>query len=215
MSADVAIGGLIVLPATTAVIWLALPLARAKSTYLLYAAALAGVILIALLFLRSSSAANVGKLACFALIGFWFLSLFEKLWWVVLVAALVPWVDVWSVAAGPSHYVLEERPGIFNHVAVDFPVAGQAADINIGPPDIVFFALFLAAADRFGLRVAATWLGMTGLLAVTLVLAWRWDTLGLPALPAICLGFVLPNADLVWRHVRAAWRARGEPTPAE
>jgi hypothetical protein len=215
MSADVAIGGLIVLPATTAVIWLALPLAEVKSAHLLYAAALSGVILIAFLFLGFSSAANVGKLACFALIGFWFLSLFEQLWWVVLVAALVPWVDVWSVAAGPSHYVLEERPGIFNHVAVDFPVTGQTADINIGPPDIVFFALFLAAAARFGLRVPWTWLGMTGLLTVTLVLAWQWETLGLPALPAICLGFVLPNADLIWRHIQNAWRARQEASPAE
>jgi hypothetical protein len=25
---------------------------------------------------------------------------------------------------------------------------------------------------------------------------------GLPALPAICLGFLLPNADLLWRQFR-------------
>ncbi len=31
---------------------------------------------------------------------------------------------------------------------------------------------------------------------------------GLPALPAIALGFLLPNADLVWRDVRRA-RAAG------
>jgi hypothetical protein len=46
---------------------------------------------------------------------------------------------------------------------------------------------------------------MTALLAVTLVLVWSWeDVSGLPALPAVCLGFVLPNADLLWRDVRRA-----------
>jgi hypothetical protein len=46
---------------------------------------------------------------------------------------------------------------------------------------------------------------MTALLSATLVLVWAWDGVaGLPALPAVCLGFLLPNADLLWRSVRAA-----------
>ena len=57
------------------------------------------------------SAANVAKLGCYALVGFCFLTLFEELWWLALVAVLVPWVDVWSVAAGPTEYVVEEKPG--------------------------------------------------------------------------------------------------------
>ena len=215
MGVDVVFVGLVVLPLTTAAIWLALPLAGMRSVLLLYASALAGALLIALTFLGAASAANVAKLACFALVGFWFLSLFEELWWVALVAVLVPWVDVWSVAAGPSEYVLEKRPGIFDTVAVDFPVTGQAADINIGPPDIVFFALFLAACARFGLRTAWTWVAMTVLLTVTLFAAWRWETLGLPALPAVALGFLLPNADLVARHLRTAWRTRRDAEPAK
>jgi hypothetical protein len=76
----------------------------------------------------------------------------------------------------------------------------------------VFFSLFLAAADRFGLRVAATWLGMCTCLAATLVLVWAWDGIaGLPALPAICLGFLVPNADLLWRDVRRARAGSIEP----
>ena len=137
------------------------------------------------------SAANVAKLACYALAGFWFLSLFEELWWLALVAVLVPWVDIWSVAAGPTEYVVEERPGIFESVAIAFPSPGETATVNIGPPDIVFFALFLAAADRFRLRVAATWIAMTACLAATLALVWWWDerrrapraARGLPRLP--------------------------------
>jgi hypothetical protein len=83
--------------------------------------------------------------------------------------------------------------------------------VNVGPPDIVFFALFLAAADRFRLRVAATWAAMTGCLAITLALVWWWDDVaGLPALPAVCLGFLAPNADLLWRDVL---RLRAKPSP--
>jgi hypothetical protein len=155
------------------------------------------------------SAANVAKLACYGVLGFWFLTLFEELWWITLVAVLVPWVDIWSVAAGPTEYVVEEQPGLFERISVAFPNPGETATVNIGPPDILFFALFLAAADRFALRVAWTWIGMTGFLAGTLVLVWSWDDIaGLPALPAVCLGFLLPNADLVWQNVRGAIRGR-------
>ena len=113
----------------------------------------AGVLAIGLSLLDVDSVANVAKLACYALFGFWFLTLFEELWWITLVAVLVPWVDIWSVAAGPTEYVVEERPGIFESVAIAFPSPGETATVNLGPPDVVFFALFLAAADRFRLRV--------------------------------------------------------------
>ena len=46
---------------------------------------------------------------------------------------------------------------------------------------------------------------MVGLLALTLILTTQFDVDGLPALPAIAIGFLLPNADLLWR----AWRERG------
>lgn len=207
---DVAFYALVVLPAFAAAIWLALPVARLGTKSLLVLAAGAGALGVALSILDVESAANVAKLACYALAGFTFLSLFEDLWWLTLVAVLVPWVDIWSVAAGPTEYVVEERPGIFEQVAIAFPSPGETAVVNIGPPDILFFSLFLAAADRFHLRVAATWTGMTVCLGATLALVWYWDEVaGLPALPGVCLGFLLPNADLLWRDVR---RARARPT---
>ena len=207
---DVAFYALVVLPAFAAAIWLALPVARLGTKSPLVLAAGAGALAVALSLLDLESAANVAKLACYALAGFTFLTLFEDLWWLTLVAVLVPWVDIWSVASGPTEYVVEQRPGIFEQVAIGFPSPGETAVVNIGPPDILFFALFLAAADRFHLRVAATWIGMTACLGVTLALVWYWDEVaGLPALPAVCLGFLLPNADLLWRDVR---RARARPT---
>jgi hypothetical protein len=203
----VAIASTIVLPAFTAAIWLALPLARRRSTGLLIAAALSGLGWIAFYFVDFEIASNISKLSCFVLFGLWFLSLFEFLWWLTLIALFVPWVDIWSVAFGPTRYVTEEQPEFFDTVAVALHVPGETATANIGPPDIVFFALFLAAAQRFQLRIAWTWICMTGFLALTLVLVWVLDSSGLPALPAVCFGFLLPNADLLWRDVRDAYAA--------
>jgi hypothetical protein len=200
---DAAFHAVVVFPAFAAAVWLALPLARTGPRTLFVLALAAGVLAIGLTLLDVGSVANIAKLACFALFGFWFLMLFEELWWITLVAVLVPWVDIWSVAAGPTEYVVEERPGIFENVAISFPSPGETATVNLGPPDVVFFALFMAAADRFRLRVAATWIGMTACLAGTLALVWSWESVsGLPALPAVCLGFLAPNADLLWRDVR-------------
>ena len=202
---DVVFHSAVVFPAFAAAIWIALPHARARNRVLLATAAVAGGAALTLTLLDVDSAANVAKLACYALVGFWFLTLFEELWWITLVAVLVPWVDIWSVAAGPTEYVVEQRPGLFERISVAFPNPGETATVNIGPPDILFFALFLAAADRFALRVTWTWVGMTGFLAGTLMLVWSWEEIaGLPALPAVCLGFLIPNADLLWRNVRDA-----------
>ena len=209
---DVVFYSLLVLPAFAAAIWLALPAARQGTKMLVLLAAACGALALVLTLLGVDSAANVAKLACYGLAGFAFLSLFEELWWITLVAVLVPWVDIWSVAAGPTEYVVEERPGLFERIAIAFPSPGETVVVNIGPPDVVFFALFLAAADRFRLRVTATWIAMTACLAVTLALVWWWDDVaGLPALPAVCLGFLAPNADLLWQDVRRV-RARSTET---
>jgi hypothetical protein len=207
----IAVASLLVLPAFTAVIWVALPLARGNRFWLLGGAALAGTAWVVLYFAGLGVASNAARLACFVLVGFWFLSLFEELWWLTLVSILVPWVDIWSVFFGPTHYVTEERPGFFENVSVALHVPGETSTANIGPPDVVFFALFLAAAQRFGLRTGLTWIAMTGFLSQTLVFVWWSDTSGLPALPAVCLGFVVANADLLWRDIRRAWGARGSP----
>ena len=207
--ADLAVISLLVVPAFLAAIWLALPLARVQPAYLvLLGAALAGLGWVVLELAGAGSAANVSRFACFVLVGFWLLSFFEELWWVALIALLVPWVDVWSVIVGPTHYVIEEQPGFFGSISVAFAIPGEASTLNLGPPDVIFFALFLAAAARFALRPAWTWLGMTGFLALTLVLVWEWDVAGLPALPAVCAGFLVPNADLLWRHGRDQLRSR-------
>ena len=89
-----------------------------------------------------------------------------------------------------------------NRVCASTSGEGESGSANLGPPDVVFFALFLGAAARFGLRVGWTWIATTALLGATLVLTATTDVAGLPALPAVCVGFLLPNADLLWRGIR-------------
>lgn len=197
---DVALVAVALVPAAFAVPWVLLPVAQAR---FLLPVGLGLVAACALLDLAGLGAAfNVGKLVALTLLGFWFLRLFEELSWVVLVAALIPWADIFSVYRGPTREVVEERPGVFERIAVEFSIPGEHDAARIGPPDVFFFALFLAAAARFGLRAGATWLGMTLGLALTFLAAYAFDVAGLPALPGIALGFVLPNADLLWRTLR-------------
>ena len=197
---DVALVAIVLIPAAFAVAWLLLPVADARG---LLPAGLGLVALCVVLDLAGLGAAfNVAKLVALTLLGFWFLRLFDELSWVVLVAALIPWADIFSVYRGPTREVVEERPGVFERVAVEFSLPGEHDAARIGPPDVFFFALFLAAAGRFGLRVGATWVGMTLALSLTLLLTYVFDVTGLPALPGIALGFVLPNLDLLWRALR-------------
>jgi hypothetical protein len=200
---DVLMISLLVLPVTFAVPWLALP--AAASRWLPHAAA-ALVALSLLLYVAGFGALfNVSKLLALTAIGFWFMTVFEALSWVVLISLIIPWVDVYSVWRGPTEYIVSEQPSLFDRVSIAFRLPGEEGSANIGPPDILFFALFLAAAERFALRVRWTWFSMVGLLSLTLIATDALDLTGLPALPAICVGFLLPNADRLWR----AWRERG------
>lgn len=201
LAGDIVVVAGVLMPATFAAVWLALPLARARG--LLLVALACGALAFALDVAGLDGVANVAKLAAYTLAGFWVTELFQALGWVVLVAVLVPWVDAVSVWRGPTEYVVSERPGLFERISVAFRVPGGDGSANLGPPDVVFFALFLATAERFELRVAWTWVAMTTLLSATLVATATLDVAGLPALPAVCLGFLLPNADLLWRRLRA------------
>ncbi len=200
---DVLVVALVVLPLTFAVPWLALPVAM---THRVIPIAVAAALLAVLCDLAGmGSLFNVAKLVALTAIGFLFMQLFEALSWVVLVAVVIPWVDAISVWRGPTEYVVSEQPGLFERVSIAFRLPGEEGSANIGPPDILFFALFLATADRFGLRVRWTWISMVGLLSLTLTLTSVFEINGLPALPAVAVGFLLPNVDLLWR----AWRERG------
>lgn len=199
---DVAFLALVLIPAVFGLVGLALPVRRWEWTWL---AGLAAALVAALAELLDLDVLGVAaKLAATSLLGFWFLGLFEALWWAVLVACIVPLVDAYSVWRGPTKHIVEEREEVFITLSVGFPVWGDEGTANLGLPDLFFFAIFLAAAARWQLRVFWTWLAMALSFGTTLAIAVKWDIGGLPALPLLCLGFLLPNVDLVWRYLRAA-----------
>jgi hypothetical protein len=198
---------LVLMPATFLMVWLALPLwswrwnLAAGVGFLVAAVVLVG--------LDAPTVANFFKLFALTLIGWWFLGFFESVSWVVLVACLIPWVDAYSVWRGPTKQITEQHVEVFNSLSIAFIVPGDGV-ARLGLPDVLFFAVFLAASVRFDLRPFWTWLGMTAGLGLTMILATWWDVSGLPALPAISLGFLLPNADLLWRRLRT----QRAPAPA-
>ncbi|HUQ22254.1 MAG TPA: hypothetical protein VM049_04500 [Gaiellaceae bacterium] len=202
---DVLFLSVVLIPATLGIVWLALPLANQPG--LLVAGVAMAALAVLLRLAELDVLFNLGKLLALVLLGFWFLSYFETVAWAVLIAAIIPWVDAVSVWRGPTNYVVDQQPQIFDNVSIAFRIPGEAQSANLGPPDILFFALFVAAAGRFGLRPAWTWLTMTALIGVTLILAVTTDVGGLPALPAVAFGFLLANADLIWHALRRRGRA--------
>jgi hypothetical protein len=197
---DVAWLGFVLIPATFALVLIFAPLrdARWLLTGGLALAALAAV----LTFANVDVFANFARLGACSLLGWWFLAYFETVSWVVLVAAIIPWVDAYSVWRGPTKQIVEHHANVFTVLSFAFPVPGEHAAANLGVPDLLFFALFLAAAARFGLRVYWTWVCLVAALGLTIAATVWWDLSGLPALPGIALGFLLPNADLLWRRLR-------------
>ena len=133
---------------------------------------------------------------------FVFLAIFESATWVALIAALIPWVDAYSVFWGPTSHILKHPKGV-SALSFAFPIPGESGVASLGLPDLLFFALFLAAAARWRLRVAWTWVALVASFGLTLTLATGFDVAGLPALPLLSAGFLLPNADLLWTRLRS------------
>jgi hypothetical protein len=212
---DVAFISVCLFPAVFGLVWLALPLRRAPEPHLLVLGLAFVAIAVAFSFADLTALASFAKLGATTALAFWFLGYFETVVWVALVAAVIPWVDTYSVFWGPTSQLID-HPGGVSALSFAFRFPGENEYATLGVPDLLFFALFLAAAARFGLRVTATWVSMIALLGLTIVLAVWFDLRGLPALPALSLGFLGPNADLIWRRarqVRLRSRAEGPAPP--
>ncbi len=204
--ADEVIAAFLLIPAMFALVLLALPLWTWRG--LLAVAVALGVLAAVWDAGAFDIAANFAKLGALTAFGFWFLSYFERLSWVVIVALVIPVVDSLSVWRGPTNEIVTNQPEVFDALSVAFPVPGEGS-FNLGLPDILFFAVFLAAADRWRLRVRLTWLALTASFGATLALAiWLdpFDLGGLPALPLLSVGFLAANGDLLWTELRAGRR---------
>jgi hypothetical protein len=209
---DVAWLACVLIPAVFGLVLLALPL---HDAHRLLPVGLAFAVLAAVLtYANANVFANFARLGACTLLGWWFLGYFEDVSWVVLVAAIIPWVDAYSVWRGPTKQIVEHHAHIFSVLSFAFPVPGEHAAANLGVPDLLFFALFLAAAARFRLRVRATWVCLVAALGLTIAATVWWNLSGLPALPGIAVGFLAPNADLLWRRLRHEPRLGDRPDVA-
>ena len=192
---------LLVMPGTLLLALIALPLWRQR--WLFPAAIVLGLVAFGCAEAGWGLAGNFAKLWAAIFAGWAFIRLFEELSWVVLVSVVIPLVDIISVYKGPTKAITSHHFEVYTAVAIAFVAPGGAA-AYLGPPDVLFFALFLAAADRFGLRVVWTWVSTTSMYAVTVIVATATDVGGLPALPFLSVGFLAPNADIIWRQLRAS-----------
>ena len=197
---DVAFIAAVLIPLTFAVVWLVLPLRLARG--LLPTAIALVALTIALHVARWHTPENIVKLFAVTFVGFWFLRYFDTAAWVVLVSLIIPWVDAYSVWKGPTKVIVTHHAHVFTALSYAFPLPGESTAANLGVPDLLFFALFLAAAVRFALRPRWTWLALTASFGVTIVLAVALSLGGLPALPLLSIGFLAPNADLLWKRLR-------------
>ena len=198
---DIVIVSVAVLPATLLLVYLALPLSGTTWAPLLVATVFLTLLAFGFSALDWGLPANFAKLWAAVAAGWTFLTLFEELSWVVIVAVVVPFVDAISVWKGPTHAITAHHFGVYTAVAIAFlvPVGGAA---YLGPPDILFFALFLSAARRWGLRVGWSWIGATAMYGLTIVIANAVNVDGLPALPFLSVGFLAANCDLLWTRLR-------------
>ncbi|MGN6380090.1 MAG: hypothetical protein ACTHNU_14145 [Gaiellales bacterium] len=144
-----------------------------------------------------ATVATVAKLVAASCIGMLLASMLQTGLEVVAIALVIAAVDIYSVAAGPTHEIVAHHPSVLDDVAINLRVPGSYAVAQIGSSDLIFFSLFCAATVRLGLRRWATWLAMTASFGVTIILADRLEV-ALPALPLLSLAFLAANADILW-----------------
>jgi hypothetical protein len=197
---DVVFLSFVLIPAVFCLVYLALPLRHARG--LLPLGLAFGALTWAFTEANLDALANFSKLAATTSLAFWFVTLFDAASWIALVALIVPLVDAYSVWRGPTGNIVEHHPQVFTNVSFAFPVPGGHDAARLGPPDLFFFAFYLAAAATFGLRVRLTAVCLTLSLGATIAIAVWADSSGLPALVGLSIGFLLPNADLLWRQFR-------------
>lgn len=193
---------LISFPLAALVVAALLPFASSSPKALAFGAAggaaVAGLLIAAGL---PGTPATLAKLVAAALAGFALAVLLRTPVELAAIAVLVAAVDALSVAAGPTHVIVEHHTDVLDTFTLAFHPLGTFGAAQIGVSDFVFFALFVAAAGRMGLRRWATWAAMTASLGVTAAISYATDAT-LPALPLLSLGLLLANADLLWSRYR-------------
>lgn len=194
------------IPLATATVYF-LAGARLETQVLIGTAVAAAVIAAILIHVGlSGTPATVAKLFASACLGLALASLLVRPLEVVMIALVIAAVDIYSVAAGPTHVIVEHHQAVLDAFTLAFHPPGSYGAAQIGASDFVFFAVFTGAAIRLHLRRRLSWLAMTVSFGLTLALSVGFDT-ALPALPLLSLSFLLANGDLLL----ASWGSSDSP----
>lgn len=136
----------------------------------------------------------------------------ERPWWLVPICICVPLADAWSVFSerGVTKAVIDraqEEPAWVNWPTLAVPIAGFPYEQfgRLGIVDVLFLALFLAAATRWSSACCAASSPCPWAWATTSVLVFEAVDVAVPALPLLCIAFLLAYAPAIWRDARSAW----------
>lgn len=161
-------------------------------------------------------ASDVAKVLFGAVVGTAFVRALDHAWWLGPISICVPIADAWSVFSdrGVTNAVVEraqEDPTWIEWPTIATPIAGFPYEEfgRIGIVDVLFASLYLAAAVRWGM---GTWRGVVALalgLVATSVLVLEGTDVAIPALPLLCLAFLVAYAAPLWRDARRSF-ARSE-----
>lgn len=156
-------------------------------------------------------ATDLAKLVFAIAAGAAFSRAIERPAWLVPVCLLVPIADIWSVYArqGVTRHVIEranQDPRWVDWPTIVVPVPGFSY-LNggrLGITDVFFLALFVAVLVRWNMSpVRSTALLALGFV-VTGFISLEWMSNAVPALPVLCVIFLLANPRPIWRDMRAA-----------
>ena len=200
--ADIMVSSAIVLGLMAVLVWGMLPLhVLGRRLPLLTLVALPLAVLF--VWLGWVPLANVAKIVAAGALGMWIAAELEKLSWIVIVAAVSAVIDIVSVAAGPTKALIGQGPvvvGYFTIAVTWFGYSYAQAFTGLGVSDVIFFALYLATARRFDLRVGWSAVAMVASFLATIAVAMWWTAL--PALPLLSVAFLAVNADRLLAQLR-------------
>ncbi|MCW2959687.1 MAG: hypothetical protein JWM25_53 [Thermoleophilia bacterium] len=159
-------------------------------------------------------ASDIAKVSFGALAGIGLARAIERPWWLLPICVCVPLADAWSVfsSKGVTNAVVERaktEPAWIEWPTIAAPIAGLPYEYfgRLGIVDILFMTLFFAVAAfaDLGLRRAA-WILPLGFVATTAISAET--ELAIPALPILCLLFLILFMPALVRDLRAEFSTR-------
>ena len=162
-------------------------------------------------------ASDLAKVVFGALAGTAFVRAIERPWWLIPICITVPIADAWSVFSerGVTNAVVEraqQEPRWIDWPTIATPIAGLPYDLfgRLGIVDVLFAALFVGAATRWQLGRIRTAVALALGLVATSVLVIEGADVAIPALPLLCIAFLIACARPLVRDARAALLASRE-----